>query len=42
MFQKETKKDESGQDSTIQCVGIFKGIIQIESKEDKIKYNSDK
>jgi hypothetical protein len=34
MFKSAKKKDESGQDSTEQVVGFFKGIIEIESKED--------
>jgi hypothetical protein len=39
---KTKKKDESGQDSNEQIVGFFKGIIEIESKEDKINYNRKK
>jgi hypothetical protein len=35
---KTKKKDESGQESTEQIVGFFKGLIEIESKEDKINY----
>lgn len=32
------KKDASGQDSTEKIVGYFKGIIEVESKEDKANY----
>ena len=32
------KKDDSGQASTEVSVGIFKGIIEVENKEDKEKY----
>ena len=39
---KTKKKDESGQESTEQVVGFFKGIIEIESKEDKIEYKRKK
>lgn len=39
---KTLKKDESGEDSTLQCVGFFKGIIQIESKSAKKQYQKTK
>jgi hypothetical protein len=32
------KKDASGQASTEQCVGIFKGILEVENKQDKENY----
>jgi hypothetical protein len=35
---KSQKQDESGCVSTDQVVGYFKGIIEIESKDDKVKY----
>lgn len=36
------KKDASGQDSTEKVVGYFKGIIEVESREDKYKYTQRK
>ena len=41
MFKRQ-KKDDSGQVSTLQCVGKFKGIIEIESQKDKEKYQQEK
>ena len=39
---KTQKRDESGEVSTEQCVGYFKGIIEVEAKEDKIEYQRKK
>lgn len=39
---KSQKQDESGQVSTIQTVGFFKGIIEIESKTDRQAYTEKK
>jgi len=39
---KSQKQDESGQVSTIQTVGYFKRIIEIESKIDRREYASEK
>jgi hypothetical protein len=36
------KVDESGQASNEQVVGIFKGIIEVENKEDKAVYDKNK
>ena len=36
------KKDASGQADTIQEVGVFKGIIEVENKQDKIEYEREK
>ena len=36
------KKDTSGQDSTKKKVGTFKGIVEVESKEDKKNYKNSK
>mmetsp|Transcript_15455 Transcript_15455/g.26147 ORF Transcript_15455/g.26147 Transcript_15455/m.26147 type:complete len:262 (+) Transcript_15455:392-1177(+) len=41
MFKTQAK-DESGQVSTEQIVGFFKGIIEVESKEDKANYKMRK
>ena len=39
---KSKKQDASGQVSTEQVVGFFKGIIEVESKEDKLNYKRRK
>ena len=39
---KTTKQDASGQVSTVQTVGTFKGIIEIESEEGQIEYAKHK
>ena len=39
---KKTKKDASGQDSTEKVVGYFKGIVEVESREDRYEYNQTK
>lgn len=39
---KKTKKDESGQDSTEKIVGYFKGIVEVESRQDRYDYNEKK
>ena len=39
---KSKKQDASGQVSTEKVVGFFKGIIEVESKEDKINYKRRK
>ena len=39
---KSQKQDDSGQVSTIQTVGFFKGIIEIESKSDRKEYSEKK
>ena len=36
------KKDASGQDSTEKVVGYFKGIVEVESREDKYPYFESK
>lgn len=36
------KKDASGQDSTEKVVGYFKGIVEVESREDKYNYSERK
>ena len=36
------KTDESGQASTEQVMGIFKGIIEVENNSDKMKYGIEK
>lgn len=37
LFNNE-QEDESGQPSTEKCVGVFKGIVEVENKEDKKFY----
>ena len=39
---KTQKTDASGQQSNEKVVGYFKGIIEIESKEEKFRYEKDK
>ncbi len=39
MFKKPQKQDASGQVSTEKVVGFFKGIIEVESKEDKLNFS---
>ena len=39
---KKTKKDDSGQDSTVKTVGYFKGIVEVESREDRHNYDERK
>jgi len=41
-FSKTSKKDASGEASTEQIVGKFKGIIQVQTTEDKEEYNAHK
>ena len=36
---KKKKKDESGQDSSEKVVGIFKGIVEVESRDDRRNYD---
>lgn len=38
IFSKAKKQDESGQVSTLRSVGVFKGIIEIESSKSKAEY----
>ena len=39
MMRKAQKKDASGQDSTEKVVGYFKGIVEVESRQDKYEYD---
>ena len=39
---KTFKKDSSGEDSSEKIVGYFKGIVQVESKKDRAKYDKEK
>lgn len=41
-FFKAASKDESGQESTEKCAGIFKAIIEVENPQDKLEYNKKK
>jgi len=41
-LMRTAKKDASGQDSTEKVVGYFKGIVEVESREDKYAYNERK
>jgi len=42
MFSAAKTTDASGQASNEQIVGVFKGIIEVENKKDKAKYNENK